>query len=562
MSFPPRRHEDTKNILSLCHIDLVAMSGGKNMQKIAKEIRLEDIVEIILRRRWWMIISFCFCIIIGIILAFTLPKYYQADTLVLIQPQKVPKDYVQSVVTMDIDSRIEAFSHEILSRSNLEKIMKNFNMYTEPKYKTLFVEDKIADMRKRINVALLKRDLPAGYSGYAGAYAFTISFQGKDPEKVMKVTNALASYFIDENLRFTETESKGTNTFLEEELNSIRKELAAKEEALKEYREKYMGELPEQLGSNLSMLTRIQEQLKGKETSLLDAKNKLATFMDQIKQGALLFGQGVAVTNDGRIVSDFDKPISLEQAKAMLSYLETRYTSKHPDIIRIKKIISDMEKNKQNNLDASDVAQYIPANAKLEVEQIKANINTLTTDISKLKSQIRDYEKRIDNTPKREQQLKSLERDYNNKRENYNMLLNKKLETQISINMDKSQKGERFQVLDPAMLPEKPVFPNMKMLFLLTLVAGPNIGLGLIFLLEYLDTSFRSPKDIESYLGFSVLSAVPIIADRKYIRRQKLNQVFSVVSILFSFILLSAFAVLSFVGVDQTMELLNQFLNT
>ena len=336
----------------------------------------------------------------------------------------------------------------------------------------------------------------------------------------------------------------------------------AKEEALKEYREKYMGELPEQLGSNLSMLTRIQEQLKGKETSLLDAKNKLAMVMDQIKQGALLFGQGVAVTNDGRIVSDFDKPISLEQAKAMLSYLETRYTSKHPDIIRIKKIISDLEKNKQNNKDAFDVAQYIPANAKMEVEQIKVNINTLTTDISKLKSQIRDYEKRIDNTPKREQQLKSLERDYNNKRENYNMLLNKKLETQISINMDKSQKGERFQVLDPAMLPEKPVFPNMKMLFFLTLVLGPNIGLGLVFLLEYLDTSFRSPKDIESSLGFSVLASVPMIIDRKYKRKQTLNQVFSVASILFSFILLSAFAVLSFVGVDQTMALLNQIITT
>ena len=378
----------------------------------------------------------------------------------------------------------------------------------------------------------------------------------------MKVTNALASYFIDENIRFRETESKGTNTFLEEELNSIRKDLAAKEETLKEYREKYMGELPEQLGSNLSMLTRIQEQLKGKETSLLDAKNKLAMVMDQIKQGALLFGQGVAVTNDGRIVSDFDKPISLEQAKAMLSYLETRYTSKHPDIIRIKKIISDIEKNKQNNKDASDVAQYIPANAKMEVEQIKVNINTLTTDISKLKSQIRDYEKRIDNTPKREQQLKSLERDYNNKRENYNMLLNKKLETQISINMDKSQKGERFQVLDPAMLPEKPVFPNMKMLFLLTLVLGPNIGLGLVFLLEYLDTSFRSPKDIESYLGFSVLATVPMIIDQKYKRKQTLNQVFSVASILFSFILLLAFAVLSFVGVDQTMALLNQIMTT
>ena len=532
------------------------------MQKIAKEIRLEDIVEIILRRRWWIIISTCLCIIIGIILTFTLPKYYKAETLVLIQPQKVPKDYVQPVVTMDIDSILEAFSREILSRSNLEKIMKNFNMYTESKYKTFFIEDKIADMRKRISVDLLRRDFQQGYRGYVGAYAFTISYEGKDPEKVMNVTNALASYFIEENIRFKEAESKGTNAFLEEELNSIRKQLATKEKALKEYREKYMGQLPEQLGSNLNMLTRIQEQLKGKETNLLDAKNKLAMLMDQVKQGALLFGQGVTVTSDGRIVSDFDKPISLDQAKAMLSYLETRYTPKHPDIIRLKKIISDLEKNQRNSRDASNVSEYIPANARLQIQQIKVNISTLTTEISKLKSQIRSYEKRIESTPRREEQLKSLERDYNNIRENYNMLLNKKLETQIAINMDKRQKGERFQVLDPALLPEKPVFPNMKMLFLLTLVAGPNIGLGLIFLLEYLDTSFRSPKDIESYLGFSVLATVPVINDRKYKRKQTLNQVFSVVSILFTFILMSAFAVLSLVGLDKTIELINRFMTT
>ncbi|MGA7144880.1 MAG: Wzz/FepE/Etk N-terminal domain-containing protein, partial [Desulfobacterales bacterium] len=85
------------------------------MQKISKEIKLEDIVEIILRRRWWIIVPFCLCVIIGIILGLTLPKYYQAETLVLIQPQKVPTDYVQPVVTTDIDSRLEAFKREILS---------------------------------------------------------------------------------------------------------------------------------------------------------------------------------------------------------------------------------------------------------------------------------------------------------------------------------------------------------------------------------------------------------------------------------------------------------------
>jgi uncharacterized protein involved in exopolysaccharide biosynthesis len=260
-------------------------------------------------------------------------------------------------------------------------------------------------------------------------------------------------------------------------------------------------------------------------------------------------------------VSDFGQSISLEQARAMLSYLETRYTQKHPDIIRIKKIISDLEKNKQNNKGTSG-SQYIPANAKIEVEQIKANINTLTTDIAKLKAQILLYKGRIENTPRREQELKSLERDYNNIRASYDMLLNKKLESEISVNMEKKQKGEKFQILDSARLPEKPVFPNMTILFLLTLVAGPNIGLGLVFLLEYLDTSFRSPKDIESGVGFPVLATIPVIFNQKFKRRQRLNQVFSVVSIMLSFILLSVFAVLSFVGVDQTIELLNQIMTT
>ena len=393
-------------------------------------------------------------------------------------------------------------------------------------------------------------------------YAFIISFEGRDPKKTMKVTNALASNFIDENIRFRETEAIGTSKFLDEELIPIREELVEKEKVMKEYREKYMGELPDQLSSNMSMLIRIEEQLKVKQTNLLDAQNKLAMLTNQINEGALLFGQGATVTGDGRIVSDFGHSISLEQARAMVSYLETRYTQKHPDIIRMKKIISDLEKNKQNNKDTSNGSQYIPHNARMEVERIKVNINTLTTDISKLKSQIRVYERRIENTPRREQELKSLKRDYNNIRSSYDMMLNKKLEAAVSVNMEKKQKGEKFQILDPARLPEKPVFPNMKILFLLTLVAGPNIGLGLVFLLEYLDTSFRSPKDIESGLGFSVLATIPLIFDQKYKRRQRMNQVFSVVSIMVSFILLSAFAVLSFVGVDQIMELLNRIMTT
>ena len=325
------------------------------MEKSSEGIKPEDIIEIILRRRWWIIIPFCLSMIVGICLSFMLPKYYKAETLILIQPQKLPDNYVRSVVTTDVDARLNAFSRQILSRSNLEKIIKDFNLFPGPKYKTMFMEDKIADLRKRISIDVIKQELSRNISR---AYAFTISFEGKDPEKVMKITNNLASYFIDQNMRFREAEAIGTSDFLEGELNSIRKELAANEKKMKEYSEKYMGELPEQLNSNLGMLIRLQEQLKAKQTSLMDSKNKLAMFMDQISKGALLFGQGATVTSDGRIVSDFGHSISLEQAKAMLAYLETRYTQKHPDIIRIKNIISDLEKN---NKDPSDVSKYIPS---------------------------------------------------------------------------------------------------------------------------------------------------------------------------------------------------------
>jgi len=464
------------------------------------------------------------------------------------------------VVTQDTDSRIEAISRQILSRSNLERIMQDFNLYTGPEYDSMYMEDKVADLQKRISVNLIRREIP-GYRGITNAYAFTIAFEGKDPEKVMNVTNALASYYIDENIRLRETDAVGTSAFLEGELDSIREKLAANEEKQKEYREKYMGELPEQLGSNMAVLTRLEEQLKAKQTSLLEAKNKLAMIMNQISEGAFLFGQGAVVTGDGRIISDVEQSISLEQAKEMLSYLQSRYTENHPDIIRIKKIISDLEQ-KKNDKDTSKGSKYIPPNAKMEVEKLKVNINTLTVDISGLQSQLRDYEKRIESTPAREQDLSSLKRDYQNLKSTYDLLLNKKLESGVSVSMEKKQKGQQFQVLDPARLPERPSFPNMKILFLLCLAAGPNIGLGLVFLLEYLNTSFRSPRDIESYLGVPVLATVPIIYDRKGKITKKLNQVFSIFSIMISCVLVSAFAVLSFYGVDQSMELLDRFITT
>jgi len=526
------------------------------MPKAAKEINLKDVIEIVLRRRWWIIISFFLSMIVGILLALTLPRIYTSKALILIQPQKLPDNYVRSVVTTDNELRLNILSKQVMGRSNLEKIIQDFNLFTEPKYESMFIEDKIDDLRERITIELISRDKRLNWQGDEDA--FSVSVEDRDPEKALKITNALTSYIIDENLRARETEAIGTSDFIREEMDFIRVELAEKEQKLKEYREKYMGGLPEQLGSNLRMLDRLQERLTAKQAGLLNAKNRLEILESQISEGAVSLNRGS------------EEPLSLEEAKAMLAYFETRYTEKHPDVIRLKKMISDLkEKDEKDNNDASNKSkfilegsQYIPMNLRIKSGQIKTEIVAHEADISNLISQIPVYQRRVDDTPKREQELYLLERDYKNIKKTYDVLLSKKMETGISINMEKKQQGEQFQIIQGASLPEKPTFPNMKLLFILTLAAGLNIGLGLVLLLEYLNTSFRSPEDIESYLNFSVIATLPKVYHEKDKRKQKLNQAFGVFSIILSCILLVVFAMLTFKGVDQTMELLTGFITT
>jgi polysaccharide chain length determinant protein (PEP-CTERM system associated) len=510
------------------------------MQKLSEGLKPRELIEIITKRRWYLIVSFCISMIVGICLAFTLPKIYKAEALILIQPQKLPDNYVRSVVTTDTDSRVNTISQQILSRTNLEKIIENFGLYTDSKSQEMFMEDKIEGLRDRISVDLIKRDRRSD------ALAFSISFIGKQPEKVMKIANALTSYVIEENLRIRETQAVGTSDFLDEELVSIRKKLLLQEEKLKEYREKYMGELPEQLNSNLRILDRLQLQLSSKQRALRDARNRLSDSENQITKDI-----GTRMTTDGRLVIDSNKSLSPDQAKAQLKYLETRYTEKHPDVIRLKKMISDFEKNKEGTGQSPFV--FVDS-------EIKTEIKNLSDDVSQLVNQIRIYQKRVDDAPKRETELISLKRDYDNIKGTYNSLLNRKLEANISVNMEKKQKGERFQVVDPARLPEKPISPDMPKLFLVMLAAGFGIGGGLIFLLEYFNTSFRSPEDVESYLGFPVLATVPIIYHQKNKTKQKLNKIFSIASIMFSFLLFVAFAVLSFNGVEQTMEIVGKYI--
>jgi hypothetical protein len=154
----------------------------------------------------------------------------------------------------------------------------------------------------------------------------------------------------------------------------------------------------------------------------------------------------------------------------------------------------------------------------------------------------------------------SLRRDYDNIQESYNSLLARRLEAEISVNMERKQKGEQFRVIDPARLPQRPVEPDMPKLFLMFVAAGLGLGGGIVFLLEFLNNSFKDPDDIEETLDLPVLGAMPPIWDKRALRKKRLNTVFSAGCLVFTGGLFCCFALITVKGVEPLVKLIGPLL--
>ena len=531
------------------------------MAEKAESINIDYYLGLISKRRWFILIPFCIAMAAGIWAAFILPRTYEASTLILVMPQRVPQDYVQSIVSTDIESRISTMSQQILSRSNLEKIIGKFGLFSDPKYSGMFVEDMVEGLRERINVEINRT------RRRQEADAFTITFEGGHPKTVMDVTNALAGSFIEENLKTREAQAVGTSDFLADEAENMRRRLEGVEKKLREYRRQYMGELPEQLDANLQVLERLQMQLTEREKSLRQEKSRLIMVESQIAANRKI------LTESRPAVSEDGEALSLEQLRAQLATLKSTYTDRHPDVIKLKARIADMEAGyKSGTLKSSgqtqinnsgDPAVRMVSNSLVEAQrqriEIRGEIKNIEGDIANLKRQLRHYQERVERTPQREQELLSFNRDYDNIKESYNSVLNRKLESEIAVNMEKKQKGEQFRIVDRATLPQRPVSPDMKKLLLLSIAGGLGLGAGLIFVLEYFNTSLKGTKEYESELGLAVLATIPWLYDQKDRLWMKANLGLTLFSIIIALVLTAGFAALVFNGVEPTVELVRQY---
>ena len=499
-----------------------------------KKYTPDDLLRIAWKRRWYIALPLIVIASTTAIVAMFLPNRYQASTSIVIIPQRVPENFVRSTVTADLSQRLSIISKQILSRTRLERIVQEFNLYERERSGSFIMEDIIERMRNRDIILNVNAS-----GGRDASSAFAVSFVSPDPRIAMRVTERLASLFVQENLEDRELLADQTNSFLQVQLEEAKRKLVEKENALKEFRMRNNGVLPDQVTANLQMMQTAQLQLQG----ILESNNRdqdRLTILERNLADATTAATPVVmpatIANPGEPFSGSSAQ-QLENARAALRALELRLKPEHPDIGRAKRIVNELAAKAEaealeqplsaqtSGLLAVDrVAQSRLENLRNDIQELRQRIASGKREAARLQGIAQGHAARVQAAPALEAQLTELMRDYTTFQEGYTSLLRKSEDSKIAVNLERRQIGEQFRILDGARLPERPISPNRGRINLMGILAGLGVGLGLVAWLEYRDSSFKTDDDIVSTLALPVLAVIPIMTnagERRAERRRK-----------------------------------------
>jgi len=453
---------------------------------------LKRLAEAPLRRPGLVLVPLVVLLVGAVALSFVLPPRYSSSTLILVAPESMPDSFVQQVSTEKVARRLQTLRQEVQSRTRLEMVARELDPYgmvgREPLIRT------IEKMRDAITISVKGND------------AFSIEFEHRDPKMAMLVADRLTTLFMDEVVGARARQVSVAYQFIEDQLEEARRALEEKEAALAQYKERYMGMLPEQVNSNLATLQRLQLEHQTVSEGLRKATDTLV-FLES----------GMTTTADGRrgtAGAEAAPTDSLAGLRAYRAQLLARYTPEHPDVKALDARIEALEKAeaKARGATPAEVAED-PAAAQARLRNLEArrDVEAQRRKLAEVEEQIKKFQSRVEAAPRREQDILSLTRDYEKLKDNYASLLSKKMEAEMAAKLEQQAKGQQFRVLDPAYLPDRPSFPKPSLFAMAGAVLGLLIGVGLAIGVDFLDPTIKDVDDLGAMLPYPVLAAIPYV---------------------------------------------------
>jgi polysaccharide chain length determinant protein (PEP-CTERM system associated) len=505
-----------------------------------RDLNFDQYLDILKRRIWW--IALPTLLVPGLVYlgSLLISNQYTSQTLVLVEQQKVPDNFVKPVVTEELNERLATMQEQILSRTRLQPLIERFSLFPSDMGKVP-MEDLVDRMRKLISVTAVRADFGTRTGGLPGFY---ISFTGREPHVAQQVCSEITSMFMQENLLAREQSAQGTTEFLSSQLDDAKRKLDDQDAKLAGFKQKYLGQLPEQEQTNLSVLGALNTQLDGMNQALARAQQDQA-FAESLLADRLAAWKAAPAGKEDP--EDLRKKLS--DLESQLSLLDARYTSDYPDVIKTKseivelkkklnakpvaesatsadKSATDTDKSTTNNdKSAKDAGKSAPDKDKPaaaespEIRQLRLQIHEQENlkfekakEQERLQQQIRAYQSRVQMSPLVEEQYKALTRDHQAALNFYNELLAKETQSAMATDLEKKQQGEQFKVMDAPNLPEKPTWPDRQKFALGGLAGGIGLGFGLAFFLEMRDKTLRTDEDVLFYLKLPVLTDIPTVS--------------------------------------------------
>ncbi len=497
-------------------------------------------VRAVLSRRAPLILGFGSIIgLATIAVSLRLPNVYTSQAIIFAVHQRVPERYVVPTSTADPSQALEAMVQEVLSGQRMLLLIDELGLHAEERAR-LKPEQLLELIHRDLKVQPVERMLSRGEVN-----AFKIAFTAPTPQLAYVATKRLTDLFIEQNLKTREDQAVTTTAFLQEQLEIARKQMEAQEQQLRDFKLQYLGELPEQQQGNLGILTSLQSQLDGVLSRRSQAQQQrlyLESLVSEYSRRGRL--PRSVRSSTGEIITPIRSAENeLAHLQAEKQKLLTTYTPRHPEVLQKDKEIAEEQsliaglKNAPPPPSApqkhDDREERTDGDEDVVVPQFRSQLkaNTLELDDLSQKEQhlradISSYQSRLNVTPVREQQLTSLQRDYDLVKQNYGDLLKKQQESKLATDLEKRQEGQQFRLAEPPTRPTLPSSPNRVKISLFGLVGGFVAGGALAFACELRNTAFHRTEDMVRKIALPIVIGVPLMLTAAEQRLRSRKQIF------------------------------------
>jgi succinoglycan biosynthesis transport protein ExoP len=472
-------------------------------------------------RRKWMIITIALTVgLLVSIAAYMFPNLYLASAVIVVDPGKVPESYVKSTATIDANQRLAMLQEQILSTTKLGQVIDELGLYRSLK-NTRTQEEIVAQMNQNIKVE------PATNAAQVrGLQAFKVSFTSGSPVLAARVSNRLASLFIEENMKVREQQVLGTADFFDRELEKAKQGLDEKAQKIAQLRSRYAAELPESQNLHLQGMNLAQLELRAE----IDAAGRAEQQRSYLESLLAEDPSVVNLDNNGRSADTAGLQAQLEHLQTDMDELRSRYGPDYPDVqskaAEIQKVqlqIQELEKSSPptKSATATGIKHHNPV-VEGQLAQLSDEVQKHQARQKELKSQITYYQSSLERAPAAEQQLTEAASDYASAADRYKRLEDHKFGADMSSDVESRQKGERFVILEPAQPPERPYAPNRPLIDVLGLVAGSVMALFLALGLEILDPTVKTQRELGERLKAPVFGEIPWLITNSSKKRRRI----------------------------------------